>query len=134
MRSRIRNRSLSFSIYSLVFLPFYLYGDSYLIGYRAIVKDALLVDEILNISRAMTPCVGTLQKSLLLNNSSENIHTLLKDNAQEFYSYLLSQSLHVKHNESVINSQSKSLTTLTFPTHCFKVDFKGNLAKITLIK
>ncbi len=134
MRSRIRNRSLSFSIYSLVFLPFYLYGDSYLIGYRAIVKDALLVDEVLNISRAMTPCTGTPQSPLLLSILTQDLQLILKNNAEKFYTYLLSQSLHVKHNESVINNQSKSLTTLTFPTHCFKVDFKGNLAKITLIK
>ncbi len=134
MRSRIRNRSLSFTIYSLVFLPFILFADSYHIGYRAIVKDALLVDEVLNISRTMTPCTGIPQSPLLLSTLTKDIHIILKNRAEEFYTYLLSQSLHVSHNETVINNQSKSLTTLTFPTHCFKVDFKGNLAKITLIK
>ncbi len=133
MRSRNGSRSLSFTICTLILLPFYLYADSYYIGYRAIVKDALLVDETLNISRAMTPCRGKESTTLSLPALTQNVHTLIKENSDQFYKYLLSLSLHVRHNESVINSQSRSLTTLTFPTHCFTIDFKGNLANITLM-
>jgi len=82
----------------------------------------------------MTPCAGTPQSPLLLSTLTKDVHVILKNSTEEFYTYLLSQSLHVSHNETVVNNKSKSLTTLTFPTHCFKVDFKGNLAKITLIK
>jgi hypothetical protein len=135
VRSRNGNRSLSFSIYALVFFTTLLSADMYHIGYQAVVKNAILVNETLNISKAMTPCHGNAQSEFTLENPDHHrIESLIHENNDKFYHYLLAQSLHVKHRESLINQHSSSLTTLTFPTECFKVTFKGNLAKIALIK
>jgi hypothetical protein len=135
MRSRDGDRSYLFTISSLILLASALSADNYLIGYRAYVRDAILVDETLSISRAMTPCYGELKSSLILDSSGEkDIYKVLKNSNDDFYHYLLKQSLHVSHKEHLINQQSHSLTTLTFPTHCFKVTFNTNLVKITLIK
>lgn len=135
MRSRNGNRSLLFTVCSLVLFTPLLQADIYRIGYQAVVENAILVDETLNISRAMTPCFGKVQSYLKLDSShTHNIHALLKEHNETFYEYLLHHALHVRHREQLINQQSHSLTTLTFPTQCFKVTFKGNLAKIALIK
>jgi hypothetical protein len=107
----------------------------YHIGYQAVVKNAILVNETLNISKAMTRCQGNSQSEFTLDNPYHiSIEALIRKNSDKFYHYLLAQSLHVKHRETLINQHSSTLTTLTFPTECFKVTFKGNLAKIALIK
>jgi len=107
----------------------------YHIGYQAVVKNAILVDETFNVARAMTPCEGTPQSQLIIENPNhQSFESLFQKQHDKFYHYLLSQRLHVKHRETLINQQSNTLTTLTFPTQCFKVTFKGNLAKIALIK
>ncbi|MEA3523121.1 MAG: hypothetical protein U9R50_09090 [Campylobacterota bacterium] len=135
MRNRNGNCSLLLTLSSLIFFTTLLSAQTYRIGYRVVVKDAILVDETLNISRTMTPCHGKARKALILENTkSNNIHTLLQEHREEFYNYLYRQSLHVRHNNKTTNAIATSLTTLTFPTECFTVDFKGNLAKITLIK
>lgn len=107
----------------------------YHIGYQAVVKDAILVNETLSVSQAMTPCEGSAVSYLKLDSSkTHNIHDLLKAHNETFYEYLRHHALHVRHREELMNQQSRSLTTLTFPTQCFAVEFKANLAKIALIK
>ncbi len=135
MRGSNASRSLSLSICSLIiFFSSICLADTYRIGYRAIVKNSILVNETLNISKSMTPCYGNKTSILTLDSDTKNIYHLLKKNSNKFYEYLLTQSLHVRDNSTTNNNISTTLTTLTFPTECFKVTFKGNLAKIALIK
>jgi hypothetical protein len=134
VRGSNASRSLSLSIYSLIFFSTLLIADTYRIGYRAVVKDSILIDETLNISRSMTACYGSKKSTLTLNTDTKNVRLLLNKNSEKFYEYLLHQSLHVRDNSKISKNISTTLTILTFPTQCFKVTFKGNLAKITLIK
>ena len=135
MRSRDGNRSLLLSISSLVLFSSIIYADTYRIGYRAIVKNAILVDETLNISKAMTPCYGSTQEELELGTlDNRNLYKIIKNSSDKFYNYLLHQSLHVSYNNKTTNNISTTLTTLTFPTQCFKVTFESKLVKISLIK
>ena len=134
MRSSDAGCSLSLSLYSLIFFSAVLFADTYRIGYRAVVKNSVLVDETLNISRSMTICRGSEKSTLVLEADDNNIYHLLKKNSNRFYEYLLHQNLHIRDNSKVSRNISTTLSTLTFPTQCFKVTFKGNLAKISLIK
>ncbi len=134
MRGSNASRSLSLSICTLSIFSTLILADDYRIGYRAVVKDALLVDEKLNISHSMTPCIGKAESYTVFNTTSRDLSKIIKDNRDKFYNFLVHQNLHVKYNSKTVNSISTTLTTLTFPTECFKVDFKGNLAKITLVK
>lgn len=132
MRSRNGTRALTLGLYSLALcLP--LHADAYRIGYSATVKDALLVDETLNIARAMTPCSGNLNAPLYLEHNASSLHELLQS-SEAFLHYLHQHTLHVKHRDQTQNARSHSVTTLTFPTHCFEVEFNNDFAKITLIK
>lgn len=134
MRSRDGNRSYLLQ-YSALILTTLLQADSYHIGYRATIKDALLVNETLSVSRTMTRCQGRIHPPLLLDRlHNETLQQLITNNRDAFDNYLRQYSLHVRSYEKTINSMSKIQTTLTFPTECFTVDFKGNLAKIALIK
>ncbi len=134
MRNRDGNNSLLWHFCTLA-LPLFLQADVYLIGYKATVVNTLLVDEVLSVSRSMKPCQGILDNSLVLTRlHNEGIQELIIQNREKFDEYIRQFSLHVSAYDKTINNINQSLTTLSFPTHCFKVDFKGNLAKITLIK
>ncbi|MBE0514126.1 MAG: hypothetical protein IBX42_04115 [Sulfurimonas sp.] len=99
------------------------------------VKDAILYNETLLISKAMTKCEGTPQEEFILQNSSEdNLKKLISKNPQEFIEYIHKLGMHVNHDEKTINLQNSYTTVLTLKTTCFKVDFNDNFATIAPLK
>jgi hypothetical protein len=133
MRSGDGNRHGTLSIFKLVFL-FYslaLHAGEYLISYHYVVKDAILFNETLEISKAMHQCSGTPYNPLILeNNNSTNLKEILAQNQEEFLAYLHQLGLDVQHSELNTNLQNSSTTILTLKTTCFKVDFNDNLVRI----
>jgi hypothetical protein len=136
MRSRNGNRNLSFRLCSIIiFSSLTLTASEHLISYKYIVKDAILYNETLLISDAMTKCDGKPQKELILiNNNSENLKQLIFANSEEFIEYIHKLGLHIEHKETTTNLQNHSTTTLTLKTTCFKVDFNDNFARIAPLK
>ncbi|MDT8339823.1 MAG: hypothetical protein RQ763_11570 [Sulfurimonas sp.] len=137
MRSRDGNLNFSRRLCSVVifFSSLALNASEYLISYKYIVKDAILYNETLLISKAMTKCEGTPQEEFILQNSSEdNLKKLISKNPQEFIEYIHKLGMHVDHDEKTINLQNSYTTVLTLKTTCFKVDFNDNFATIAPLK
>ena len=112
-----------------------LYGAEYFISYRYVVKNAVLLNESLQVSRAMKKCSGTPETSLLLDyNKHSKLKDILQANEEEFFHYISKLGLHVSHREKISNMQSSSTTIVTLKTTCFKVDFNDNFVKISALK
>ncbi len=115
-----------------------LFSQEYLISYSATVKDALLYNERLMVSKSMTPCKGELlEDSLLLGyakNSEQNLKELILADFDAFLSYMERLGLEVRNSQRTTNGMNRSMTKLLFPTTCFKVDFNDSFVTITAIK
>ena len=99
------------------------------------MKDAIIYNEDLFISKTMKKCLGKEYDSIVLeNNNSKNLKKIIKNNRIEFIDFIHKIGLHVNHNSKTINSQNHSTTILTLKTTCFKVDFNDNFVKISPLK
>ncbi|MBU1217843.1 hypothetical protein KJ870_00230 [bacterium] len=137
MRSRDGNRTSTLSIFKLIlfFYSLTLSASEYLISYRYVVKDAILFNEKLDISKSMHKCLGNPLTPLILeNDGNHNLIEIISQNEEEFSSYLHQLGLNVKHSEFNLNNQNSSTTVLTLKTTCFKVDFNDNFVRIAPLK
>ncbi len=134
MRSRNGDHSLLRYCSALIAAALPLWSESYYIGYRADVSNALLVNETLHVSRAMSPCAGTPGSALELPSETGNLAAVIENNRDRFETFMRREGYRVTHRSRSLNYQNSSRTTLTFPTHCFEVEFKPGFAKIALIK
>jgi len=137
MRSRDGNSYGSFSV-QLIFLLLYslsLSGSEYLISYRYVVKNAIIYNEELSLSKAMQKCSGTPSNTLTLEiQKSKDLKVILSQNYETFLNYIYKLGLSVSHKESTINYENSSTTILTLKTTCFKVHFNDNFVKISALK
>jgi hypothetical protein len=138
MRSRDGDSTFSRTIrkiISLCLLSSALLADEYLISYRYVVKDALLYNEQLNISRAMKKCSGEpTNETLILMDNNQTLYQLLQSNANSFNSFISKLGLNVSHISDTYNMKNHSTTIITLKTRCFKVDFNDTFVKITPLK
>jgi len=136
MRSRNGNRSFSFRLYTLIFLPsLALFASEYLISYRYTVKDAQLFNETLQVSHAMQKCTGKLQDSFLLEaRKNDSLQNIINNNYSLFIDQIDKIGLDIQHTQMTTKNINTSTTILTLHTTCFKVDFNDNFAKITPLK
>ena len=110
-------------------------AGEYLISYRYVVKDAVLYNETLLVSKSMQKCIGTPQDNLLLaSNGSTNLKAIILKHKDEFISYIQKLGMHLEHTEKNVNYQNSFTTILTLKTTCFKVDFNDKFAKISPLK
>ena len=137
MRSRDGNHSLTLTISSIIFLlnSLALNAGEFLISYQYTVKNAILINEQLDISKSMQKCRGTESQSIIFENKYNNsLEKTIADNREEFTTFLHQLGLIVEHKERTINSQNSSTTRLTLKTTCFKVDFNDTLVRISALK
>ena len=136
MRSRNGNSSRLLAICSIIcFSSLAVHAGEYLVSYRYVVKDMILFNDSLQISRAMKKCHGKPDKFIeLADDESEDLKQIIKNNSFEFTNFIHRLGLDVNHKETTINAQNSSTTILTLKTRCFKVDFNDNLARITALK
>jgi len=137
MRSRDGNSRFTLPV-QLIFLLLYslsLSASEYLISYRYVIKNAIIYNEELAVSKAMQKCSGTPSSTLSLEiEKTKNLHTILTENYEDFLTYIHKIGLSVSHKESTINFENFSTTILTLKTTCFKVDFNDNFVKISALK
>ena len=137
MRSRDGNHSFSLRLCAIVFIFIIssACAEEYYISYRYVVKDAILYNESLQISPAMTKCLGNTHSEVILEkNKSDNLKDIISANSQEFINYLHKIGLHVVHKEKTSNYKNTATTVLILKTQCFKVDFNDNFVKIAPLK
>jgi len=136
MRSRDGDNYFTFTICTIIFLfssVSFLRADEYLISYRCVVKDAILYNETLNISKAMKSCnLNPTKDTLILEkHGKNNLKSTILKNKNEFLSFIQKLPLNVEHYGQNTNLKNSSTTIITLKTTCFKVDFNENFAKIT---
>lgn len=134
MRSRDGNRYILYAICTVT-AAISLLADDYLIGYRLTTRNAQSIQESLNISKAMMPC--PIQKALpliLTRENNESLNTLLTREETAFLEYATSQPLRLKSNDTLIDTNIKSLQTLTLLTKCYAVEFNDRSVTITLLQ
>jgi len=138
MRSRDGNYNFSLSIsvgLLLLLSSLALNASEYLISYRYLVKDAVLHNETLSISKAMQKCKGYPYNPLILETRDDkNLKKIITAENEKFINYLHKLGLSVEHKDTTINFQYSSVTILTLKTTCFKVDFNDNFVKISPLK
>lgn len=137
MRSRVGDGSISLRFLSLIlFFSLVLSASEYLVSYRYVVKDSLLYNDYLKISKAMQKCHGSTYRDEVIFdiNNSDNLEQIIKQNSDEFIEYIHKLGLHIKNVDINQNYQNSNTTVLTLKTTCFKVDFNENLVKIAPIK
>ncbi len=136
MRSRDGNRTFSLRLCSLIlFSSLALNASEYLISYSYIVKDAMLFDEELLISKAMKKCTGTPKESFIFDtDGGKDLDKIIQNQKEEFIEYIHKLGLHLNHKDETKNYQYRSRTKLTLKTTCFKVDFNDNFARISPLK
>ncbi len=110
-------------------------ASEYFISYRYVVKDAILYNESLLVSKSMKTCIGKSVNFIELpHNDSQNLNQIIKDNLPEFIDFLHKVGLSIEYKDTSINAQNSSTTILTLKTTCFKVDFNDYFAKISPLK
>ncbi len=136
MRSRDGDSNFTLRLCSIIVLcSLSLSASEYLISYKYIVKDAILYNETLLISKSMKKCSGKPYSELVLDNyGQKNLKKIISQNSTLFIDYIHKLGLHVEHKEMTANLQNSSTTTLTLRTTCFKVDFNDSLARIYPLK
>jgi len=133
MRSRNGSRSFSLRFFLIIILnSLSLNAGEFLISYRYVVKNAMLYNEVLQISKAMQKCDGKARNSIMLDNGNKSsLKEIISTNNEEFIDYIHELGLQVEHKEKTINAQNLSTTILTLRTTCFKVDFNDNFVIIS---
>jgi len=137
MRSRDGNHTFSFSISTIILLlsSLALNASEYLISYKYSVKNAILYNETLDISKAMQKCSGKPYDTIYLDtDDSSDLRKTLTTNNEVFINYIHKIGLSVEHKEKTENYQNNFTTILTLKTTCFKVDFNDNFVKISPLK
>ena len=137
MRNRNGNRTYTCTICAIIFFStLSLYADEYLISYRYVVKNAILFNDSLEVSRAMRKCSGEPSNNsiTLFGEKANSLKNIISTNSDEFLSFIHKLNLDVQHSEININYQNSSTTIITLRTQCFKVDFNENFAIITPLK
>jgi len=138
MRSRDGNRYFSRAVQVVLLLfisSLALQAGEYLISYRYVVKDAMLYNETLLISKSMQKCSGIPYNPLILDSTDKkDLKEIIRQNREEFIEYLHKLGLDVKHQDITKEYQYSATTILTLKTTCFKVDFNDNSVKISALK
>jgi hypothetical protein len=137
MRSRNGNYSFTLAIFSLIFFHSLVLNaaSEYLISYKYTVKNAILYNEDLEISRSMKRCSGTAYDTIIFkSDTSKNLNKIITQNHDKFITFLNKLGVNIEHTQKISNNQSKSTTVITLRTTCFKVDFNDNFVKISSLK
>jgi hypothetical protein len=99
------------------------------------VKNSLLYNEKLYVSKAMTKCQGKATRSLELErDDSKNLKQILLNNPDKFFLFLSTNGIFIENKDIIINGVDSSSTVITLKSQCFKVDFNDNFVKITPLK
>lgn len=134
MRSRDGDRPLPFAVYALILAPL-LWADEYIISYRSVVTDAILIHERLSVSHAMKKCSGDPGPSVFLNNDGKrDLKAIIDQDFDQFFSLMQRTALHIDHRSKSTDAIERSRTVLSMPPQCFTVDINKELVKMTSLK
>jgi len=107
-------------------------SETYILSYRAQIKDAVVISESFYLTPSMKEIHAKPMQSLKLDASNENnLPEILKINRDILLEFLMKYGTHTRSHETVTNSISSSLISITIPPTYITVDFKNDYAIIT---
>ena len=107
-------------------------SQTYILSYRTQVKNAVVISESYQFSKAMTEIKAIKAQSLSLYSPDEtNLNTIMHLHKNEILEFMMKYGAHTRSHENVHNSKSSSLLQLTLPPSYITVDFNDDYATIT---
>ena len=107
-------------------------SETYILSYRAEVKNAVVISESYHFSQAMTQVEAMPVESLrLYSPQSSDIKKLMHKHKERILTFMMHNGVHTRSHEKVSDLKSSSLTYLTLPPSYITVDFNDDYAIIT---
>ena len=107
-------------------------SQTFILSYRAQVKNAVVISESFQFSQAMSPIKAEpAQKLTIYSNKETNLRSIIEKNKDEILAFLMKYGAHTRSHEKVSDLKSDSLIELTLPPTYITVDFKKDYAIIT---
>ena len=107
-------------------------SQTYILSYRAQIKNAVVISESYYFSKAMKEIQAHPSRQLTIYSPDEtNINTIMNTNKDKIIDFVMQQSLHTRSHERVSQFKSSSLISITIPPTYITVDFKNDYAIIT---
>ena len=112
-----------------------LFGDIFLVSYRAQVKDATLLHESLYASKAMTAThkIAQVSQTIFLTKSCKQ-EDFFRCYEEEILDFLYTQQALIQTHDTTQSLCTRSFLELNIPPLYLKVDFNDTFAKIALLK
>ena len=107
-------------------------SQTFILSYRAQVKNAVVLSESFQFSQAMSPIKARPAQKLTIHSENEtNLDYIIEKNRDEILEFLMKYGTHTRSHEKVSDLKSNSLITLTLAPTYITVSFKKDYAIIT---
>ena len=107
-------------------------SQTYILSYRAEIKNAIVISESFHLSKAMTQITSTPKQSLKLYSPKEsNLQKIMHTHKDKVLEFLMKEGVHTRSYEKTYNLKSSSIIFLTLPPTYITVDFNDDYATIT---
>lgn len=107
-------------------------SETYILSYRAQIKNAVVISESYHLSQAMTQVESTPGQSLSLYSPHESdLNVIMHNNKDDILEFLMRHGVHTRSHEKIKDLKSSSLINLTLPPTYITVDFNDDYAIIT---
>ncbi|MDF1880161.1 hypothetical protein JHD50_02390 [Sulfurimonas sp. MAG313] len=107
-------------------------SQTYILSYRAQIKDSVIISESFHLSEAMQDIQATTAQSIRLHSdTATTVKNIIKDNQAQVLEFMMKFGTHTRSHEKLRNNISSSLITITIPPSYITVDFKNDYAIIT---
>lgn len=113
-----------------------LFAEQYIISYSSAVRNSILLNEKISVSKAMTECEGVVVgDSISLKHKKNNsLRTTIRENRTTFDTFVQKLPFSIRSYETIDISHINSLLILKMPPSCFTVNFNEDFVTIAPIK
>lgn len=112
-----------------------LFAEQYIISYSSAVKNSILLNEKISVSKAMTECKGEIGDMVRLTHANnDSLYTTIKKNRTQFDLFVQKLPFSIRSYETVSIKSINSLLVLKMPPSCFTVNFNEYFVTIAPIK
>lgn len=110
-------------------------SETYIVSYRAQIKNAVVIHESFHLSPAMQSIKAIPAQSMQVDTHNENdLNTIFKANQDKILHFLAHEGIHTRSHETLLQNKSDSLISFTLPPTYVTVEFKNDYAIITRLK
>ncbi len=107
-------------------------SETYILSYRAQIKNAVVISESYHFSQAMSEVQATPADSLNIHLPEEaNLNVIMHQHKDKILEFLMFHGVHTRSHEKISELKSSSLIDLTLPPTYITVDFNDDYATIT---